>query len=118
MTRPLFYIDDEIEILEVAKLYFKQSPFRLKTFSSADEALNDPELLDSPIIMTDAKMPTMTGEVFIEKVCAKGFKGRFILISGDFTDSKVKLGASRVRHLLKPIDYDALIDLLREELKK
>lgn len=66
------------------------------------------------IIITDIRMPGMTGLDMIKKLLGKGMDCAFIIISGfdDFQYAKTALDLGVVGYLLKPIDDDELQEAL------
>ena len=63
----ILYVDDEIENLTSFKFLFKRS-FQIILANSATEGLQTLEEEDVQIVISDQRMPNMTGIEFLEKV--------------------------------------------------
>lgn len=121
----ILIIDDEKRI----RNGLHQSVEKLLLFDEIDEAKNGKEALLKAtskrydIILTDIKMPDMTGLELIEKIREKNDQTRFVIISGhaefDYAKKAIELGVSS--YLLKPVTDEMLTDAIRksvDELKE
>jgi PAS domain S-box-containing protein len=79
----VLYVDDEPDLLEVARLFLEQSPeFSVETAASAPQALNTPKIPSSDVIVSDYQMPGMDGIAFLKAVRDKYGDIPFILFTG------------------------------------
>lgn len=82
MIRAL-YVDDEPDLLEIAKLYLESShEFTIDTATSAQEMLNIQDLSVYDAIISDYQMPEMDGITFLKEVRARYGAIPFILFTG------------------------------------
>lgn len=98
-------------------------------FSICGETSNGEETLqfiltNSPsLVLLDIRMPKMYGTDIIRIAREKGFKGKFIILSGysDFTYAQAAIRYGVDFYLTKPIDEDELLDSvskIKESLEK
>jgi response regulator RpfG family c-di-GMP phosphodiesterase len=106
----ILYVDDEENNLMSFKATFRIK-YNIYTANSADEAM---KILDSKhldIIITDQRMPNMTGVEFLEKVLEKNPEPMRILLTG-YADMNAVIDAvnkGKIFHYLsKPWDEDEL----------
>lgn len=68
MNSCVFFVDDEPHILQSLRRLFRNEGYTLHTFGSAMEALEAFPLLRPAVVVTDQRMPHMTGMEFLEKI--------------------------------------------------
>ena len=79
----ILYVDDERDLLELAKLFLEQSPeFHIEIALSAREALASPHILSCDAIISDYQMPEMDGIAFLKTVRERFGNIPFILFTG------------------------------------
>jgi PAS domain S-box-containing protein len=79
----VLYVDDEPCLLEVARLFLEHSgEFRVTTSTSAQKALDTPEILSYNAIISDYQMPGMDGIAFLKAVRQRSTDIPFILFTG------------------------------------
>ena len=109
--RKIAVVDDEVEILQIIKneLGDEIDDVIVNTFESPETFLDDRDLQNYDMIISDIKMPRMNGVQLYEKVTSLGYDGFFIFISGCL-DSYVREIDTFVNSLSmeKPIDFDQL----------
>lgn len=68
------------------------------------------------VVLVDIKMPGMSGIELMHTALERGFQGYFVILTGfsefEFAKSAISLGVKE--YLLKPIDEDELLDILRK----
>lgn len=113
-------VDDEVNILHALKRAVRREPYRVLTASSGVEGLEilDKESVD--LIISDQRMPEMTGVQFLARVkelCPDTIR---IILSG-YTDVNSITEAINVgnvyKFILKPWEDDALKATIRESLE-
>lgn len=111
----VLYIDDEPDILELAEIYFGDHNIGIKTALNAEEALKYYAETPFDVIISDARMPGVKGtDLYQELVDRYHFKGHFIIVSGHFDGTEQKtLPKGIALVLMKPIDFDDLIERVR-----
>ena len=77
----ILYVDDEVNNLTSFKAMFRVK-YNVFTAISADEAMKIMETQPIEIIVTDQRMPNMTGVEFLEKVLEKYPEPMRILLTG------------------------------------
>jgi len=115
-------IDDEPNVRKGLKIIvpWEENGFRICGDSGdADEGLEKIVNLNPNIVLLDIKMPGKLGIDVIKEAREKGYKGKFIIISGysnfKYAKDAIKYGAKS--YILKPVDEDELMEILLE-LKK
>jgi len=79
----ILYVDDEPDLLELAKIYLEQSgEFQVRTATSAEEMLADPGILSFDAILSDYQMPEMNGIAFLKEIRRKAPEIPFLLFTG------------------------------------
>jgi DNA-binding NtrC family response regulator len=113
---PILVVDDEEEILFSLRGLLRQE-FELHTASSGAEALDIMRRHVIHVLMTDQRMPQMTGVELLEQartVCPEAVR---IVFTG-YADIKAVIDAVNqgqiFRYLTKPWDPDELVSALRQ----
>lgn len=79
----VLYVDDEQDLLDLARLYLEQSPeFCVTTRTSAQEALDTLRIATCDIIVSDYQMPGMDGIALLKAVRERYGEIPFILFTG------------------------------------
>ncbi|MFA4862031.1 PAS domain S-box protein [Methanoregula sp.] len=79
----LLYVDDEPDLLEIARLFLERSgEFRVGTSTSAHDALASPSFRSYDAILSDYQMPDMDGIAFLKEVRERFGDIPFILFTG------------------------------------
>jgi DNA-binding NtrC family response regulator len=117
MTKPpILLVDDEPDILFSLRGLLRLE-FDLLTAESGNDALAILEHRPVHVILTDQRMPQMTGAQLLEQVQAKYPDVVRIMLTG-YADIKAVIDAVNRghihRYLAKPIDPDDLLEILRE----
>lgn len=116
MSPRLIYIDDEVDLLELAQSFFEDENLKLETTPDFHEALSRLQKNSYDLVITDAKMPTGSGYALIDFLRKdKKFTGKIILATGSLQEATGKVGYDLV--VQKPIDFIQLIDTVKSLLK-
>ncbi len=113
----VFIADDEAVIREGIKCLI---PWDALGYTIIGEAGNGEDALreilaNSPdVVLMDIKMPKMTGLECVSNARERGFKGKFLILSGysDFKYAKEAMKYGVEYYLTKPIDEDELTEAL------
>jgi FixJ family two-component response regulator len=117
---PLVYVvDDEPMLLELFEAMLQSLPIRIKTFNNPEKAIED-FLFDRPaLILSDMKMPEMTGSELLKKIRSIDQAVSFIFISGYINKDNVlefmNLGVYGV--IEKPFKAPQVLNLVEKSLK-
>ncbi|HEX5000848.1 MAG TPA: sigma-54 dependent transcriptional regulator, partial [Terriglobia bacterium] len=94
----LLIVDDELSIRELLEIVLKKEGYDVVSVSSAEEALNRMAAAGFDLVVSDIKMPDMSGIDLLRRVKADGFTGPFILLTAfaaaDTAIQALKMGAS------------------------
>ncbi len=112
----ILLVDDEPEILYSLKALLRRE-FDLYTAESAQEALEILKQHKIHVIMTDQRMPEMTGVELLGRAHAEFPSAMRIVFTG-YADIKAVVDAINTggvyRYIVKPWDPDDLIDVLKD----
>ena len=118
-TPTILFVDDEPYIVMAFRQVFKREPYHILTAMSAREAL---ELLAQEpvdVLITDNRMPGMTGMQLLREA-RQSHPGAFrILMSGQVDERQILKASNEEdvqRMIYKPWDVDELQSALREIL--
>jgi DNA-binding NtrC family response regulator len=113
---PILLVDDEPEILFSLRGLLRRE-FDLHTANSGAEALDVLHRHPVHVIMTDQRMPEMTGVEFLRRARGESPDAIRIVFTG-YADIKAVIDAINqgqiYRYLTKPWDPDELVAVLRE----
>lgn len=113
----ILYIDDENDLLNLASSFFEDESLPIETCTTFSEAMEKIRNSTYDLIISDARMPTGSGQELLSKIRAeKLFSGKFILVTGnlDFQDENDKNSYDLV--LYKPLRFQDLVDQAKEML--
>jgi FixJ family two-component response regulator len=117
---PLVVIVDDDELMRSALHgLMKEAGFQALTFASAEEFLNSGEQERTACLITDIRMPGMSGLDLQSRLNRDRIRIPIIFITA-LGDEKMRMQALRagaVEFLTKPFDDDALLDSVRAALK-
>ena len=112
-------VDDEQSIREATTSLLKSNGFRAEVFSSAEEFLESPNLLETKCLILDIQMPKMNGLELQRRLTAENRRIPIIFITAH-EDQKIRNEAMRagaVDFLTKPFSADALLHSIRSALQ-
>jgi len=107
----LLFVDDEADVLEILTKTFERR-YHVLTAHSAQEALEVIRREPVDLLVTDQKMPEMTGIELVAATRAEGFDLTTILLTGytDPTDLIAAINKGQVyRYVTKPWDVNDLV---------
>ncbi len=112
----LLIVDDEVDVLESLRHLFHRT-YRVVTASSGDQAIEALENNDVHLILSDQRMPGMTGDVFLSyarRTCPDAIR---MLFTG-YADIQAVINAVNeghiFRYILKPWDAGELEGVIRQ----
>ena len=119
----ILLVDDEISITESLKRIFRKEDYRIFTASGGKEGLKLLNALEKPVslIISDQRMPEMTGTQFLEKA-RKIFPDAYRYLLTGYSDMDAVVDAVNKgeihRYLTKPWNDDELLVQVRQSLEQ
>jgi FixJ family two-component response regulator len=113
-------IDDDASVREATQRLLRSLGYVAHAFASADEFLRSSYLSDTSCLITDVKMPGMSGVELQKHLQIQGCQVPLIFITS-FDDEGIRtqaLNAGAVCFLTKPFEIRTLIKHLEEALKR
>ncbi|MCL0030110.1 sigma-54 dependent transcriptional regulator [Thermodesulfovibrionales bacterium] len=108
--KSVLIVDDEVDMALAIKESLKRSGFKSTVYCSPIDALSELNLKDFALVMTDMKMPKMSGIDFLQEIRKKGITVPVIVITGYGTVENavdaMKLGATD--YIMKPFSFESL----------
>jgi len=114
----VLYVDDELDLLDVAKLFLEEEGFEVETTASVKEAISLVSRGDYDIIISDYEMPEMNGIEFL-KIIRKNFGSiPFILFTGKGRESVVieAINNGANFYVQKGGDIDSMFAMLKQKI--
>ncbi len=122
MKNKILYVDDEESNLRIFKDTFRRD-FNVITVSSGYEALNklEEELVD--VVITDQRMPGMTGVQLLKKINERfpDIPPERLILSGYSEDVDIKMAFEEYKlskFIPKPWEYDELKQIIVNSIKE
>ncbi len=117
----VLFLDDEANILRAMKRLFHGRKYRLVLVDQGAKALEFLKSNKVHVVVSDMKMPTMTGETFLTSV-AQLYPDTYRIVLSGFADTTSLLkvvNEGRIhRFLQKPWNNEALIEAIDEGVEK
>jgi FixJ family two-component response regulator len=113
-------IDDDESVRVTTTKFVRLHGFVAYTFASAEEFLRSPHVEDTACMITDVRMPGMSGVELQEYLIAQGYPMPVIFITAFPQESERAraMAAGAVCFLSKPFDGQTLIKCLNEALAR
>jgi FixJ family two-component response regulator len=111
-------VDDDESVREATEFLVRSLGYAAATYSSAEEYLRSGHIDDSSCLITDLRMPGMSGADLQDLLIADGYRTPVIFISASL-DEQIRarvLDAGAYGFLHKPFDEQSLIDCLNKAL--
>ena len=112
MRANILVVDDERSIRELLQIFLKKEGFTVTASTNAQSALELTRSTEYDLIISDIKMPEMTGIDLLRAVRAQGFTGQFILLTA-FATAETAIQALK----MGAYDYIIKTENFIEELK-
>ncbi|HRZ40773.1 MAG TPA: response regulator [Candidatus Omnitrophota bacterium] len=116
----LLIVDDEIDIREFARNYFKKRGIQVFTASGGSEALDILKEERPDLILLDVRMEEMTGVEFLQKMRGEGDPTKVIMVSGIEDEETINQARSLgiIGFIHKPLVLEELQKIVMKELKQ
>ncbi len=111
-------VDDDASVREALKDLIRAMGFSVETFASAEDFLSSGDLSKTDFLITDMRMPGMSGLELHQRLRAMGVPMPMVLITA-FADEKEKaraLQAGIMGYLTKPFNEAELLAKIRAAL--
>jgi len=107
-------VDDDAPVRAATHNLVRSLGYAVQTYASAEEFLHSPQLNDTSCVITDVRMPAMSGLDLQAHLIADGRRFPFIFITAFSVeaDRARAMEAGAICFLIKPFDGDALIRCL------
>src|SRR6185295_9983875 len=93
----ILVVDDEQSICELLEIVLKKEGFDVQTARSAKDALERTKTVEFDLIVSDIKMPDMSGIELLRHLRTTNFNGQFVLLtafaSAEAAIQALKMGA-------------------------
>ncbi len=112
-------VDDDDAVREATAGFVRSLGYSASTFASADEFLESEQVGNTSCLITDVRMPGMSGFDLQDRLIARGHSIPIIFITGHPDDSvrKRAMKAGAIGFLAKPVDTEHLIRTLDKAWK-
>ena len=116
----LLIVDDEIDIREFAKNFFRKRNIDVYTAGGGNEAFDIIENESPDLVLLDVRMEEMTGVDLLRKLHEHGRKVRVIMVSGVEDEATIQEAESFgiLGYIHKPLILDELEKIVLKELQK
>ena len=113
-------IDDDPAARHSAAQMLELRGYAVQSFSSAEQALQQPDVAEADCIVTDVKMPGMDGERLLARCLERGFAAPLIMITGhgDVSMAVRCLKAGAYDFVEKPFDDEILVASVARAVEK
>jgi FixJ family two-component response regulator len=119
-TPIVFVVDDDISVRESLELLIRTVGWRVETFASAQEFLNQPRVDVPSCLILDVSLPGLNGLDLQERVASRRAAMPIIFITGHgdvpMTVRAMKAGA--VEFLTKPFNDEVLLRAIQQGLER
>ena len=111
--------DDDAARLSIGQM-LRLRGYKVELFSAGEAALAWPRLSSADCVVTDVKMPGMSGDAFLEEVLRRGFSCPVVMITGhgDVSMAVRCLKAGAYDFLEKPFEDDLLLACVARAVEK
>jgi FixJ family two-component response regulator len=120
LSKPKIAIVDDDEMLREAMEFFIGSlGYEPDPFASAESYLTSGRMAEAACLITDVRMPGMTGFELQKRLVAAGYRIPVIFITG-LTEEPVRqaaIAAGAIAFLKKPLDLECLEQCLKQAIK-
>jgi FixJ family two-component response regulator len=111
-------VDDDTSVLEATASLLESYGYATAAFTSAQEFLQSPRVVDTTCLVTDVRMPGVSGIELQDRLINSGHEIPTIVISahGDEHVREAALKRGALAFLTKPVTADRLIACLKNAL--
>ena len=119
-TPIVFIVDDDASVRESLELLVRNENWKPETFASAREFLEHPRALVPNCLVLDLSLPGLNGLELQKQLAAEHIDMPIIFITGyaDVPKTVQAMKAGALEFFIKPLDYDALVNAIRNGLQR
>src|SRR5579885_353503 len=116
----VFIVDDDVSVRESVEMLVRNENWKPETFASAQEFLVHPRKLVPSCLVLDLSLPGLNGLELQKQLAVEHIDMPIIFITGhgDVPKSVQAMKAGAVEFLTKPLNYDVLVDAIRNALDR
>ncbi|SRR5579885_2903646 len=116
----VFIVDDDVSVRESVEMLVRNENWKPETFASAQEFLKHPRALVPSCLVLDLSLPGLNGLELQKQLAAEHIDMPIIFITGygDVPKSVQAMKAGALEFLTKPLDYEALVNAIRNALQR
>lgn len=115
----ILVVDDEIKTCEILKTFFEKEGYRVITANSGDSALEKFQKEEIDVVITDVKMPKISGMELLKKIKESGRETPVIIITayGDVKSAVEAIKEGAYYYILKPYELEEIKVIVERALK-
>lgn len=115
----ILVVDDEIKTCEILKTFFEKEGYRVITANSGDSALEKFQKEEFDVVITDVKMPKISGMELLKKIKESGRETPVIIITayGDVKSAVEAIKEGAYYYILKPYELEEIKVIVERALK-
>ena len=116
MRRRVLYVDDDLTNLELFRLHF-DAEFDVSLCNNPLEAVDLIKELDTPLVVTDYKMPEMNGMDLVREIKKDSPKTVCVLLSA-YLDELIEINGEILYDFVsKPYDIRGMVRLMKDAIE-
>lgn len=119
MTYKILLVEDEVNILKVLSTALKKEKFDVESAMTGEDALAALKNNTFDLVLSDYKLPGMSGETLLERITSHDSTIPVILLTAygtiDLAVNAMKKGA--YTFLTKPVDFNVLLTTIRDAIR-
>ena len=119
LSGSVFLIEDDTELRESISEILRFVGYQVHSYGDPEEFLKHPSDVIPAVVVTDVRMPSMSGVELQTKLRAEGRKIPFVFISGESTvaQSVVAMKQGALEFLVKPFTRESLLTAVSKAIE-
>ena len=113
-------VDDDVSVREALESLFRSVGLSVRVFASAEQFLESRDVGETACLVSDVRMPGMSGTELHHHLLSKGYKVPVIFVTAHASDQETKVRAlsdGALAYLIKPFEEDELLDAVYTALR-
>lgn len=117
-TPRILYIDDELDLVQLAASFFEDEFIPIETCTSFEEALEKIRNNSYDLIISDARLPEGSGKELISIIKSENLNcGKVIIVTGNLDFKEENDSSTYDLVLFKPLRFQELVEHAKNLLK-